>query len=380
MGLGAERSLNLVMDLQGQIHLAEENLLAIKAYSRHTGRKVLFLLILVGALVGSILFSTALGAAGISVKDVGRAILSHWGLKTFPENELAETVVWQLRLPRIFLAVLTGMSLAGAGAVMQGVLRNPLVSPYTLGLSSGAAFGAAMVIVLGTGLLGGSYLTLSKWLIVTNAFVFGALTMVFAYLLAALKGLAPEVLVLGGVAVGYLFQAGVSLLKYISNHEALRELVVWLMGGFWGANWQTVGVLAPIVLGSILGLLYFAWDLNVLGAGEEVAANLGVNVRRVRFFTLGLSTLVASAAVAFTGIIGFIGLVSPHICRLLIGNDNRFLIPSSCLMGAVLLLLSDTLARTIIAPTELPVGIITAFIGAPFFIYLLVKKKRQWWG
>ncbi|SMB91226.1 iron complex transport system permease protein [Thermanaeromonas toyohensis ToBE] len=370
------------MDLLGQVHgLAEENLLAIrKAYSRHTGRKVFFLIILLGVLVGSILFSTALGAAGISVRDVGRAILSHWGLKTFPENELAETVVWQLRLPRAFLAVLTGMSLAGAGAVMQGVLRNPLVSPYTLGLSSGAAFGAAMAIVLGTGLLGGSYLTLSKWLIVTNAFIFGALTMVLAFCLAALKGLAPEVLVLGGVAVGYLFQAGVSLLKYISNHEALRELVVWLMGGFWGANWQTVGVLAPIVLGSILGLLYFAWDLNVLGAGEEVAANLGVNVKRVRFFTLGLSTLVASAAVAFTGIIGFIGLVSPHICRLLIGSDNRFLIPSSCLMGAVLLLLSDTLARTIIAPTELPVGIITAFIGAPFFIYLLVKKKRQWWG
>lgn len=360
---------------------AQKNLPAVKAaYSRYIGRKVLLLIVLLGVLLLGILYSTAVGAAGISGRDVIGAILSHWGLKVFPASELAETVVWQLRLPRIFLAVLTGMSLAGAGAVMQGVLRNPLVSPYTLGLSSGAAFGAAMAIVLGTGLLGSSYLVLSKWLIVTNAFIFGAFTMVLAYLLATFKGLAPEVLVLGGVAIGYLFQAGVSLLKYISNHEALRELVVWLMGGFWGANWQTVGLVAPIVFGSIGGLLYFAWDLNVLGAGEEVAANLGVNVSRVRLFTLGLSTLVASAAVAFTGIIGFIGLVSPHICRMLIGSDNRFLIPSSCLMGAVLLLLSDTLARTVIAPTELPVGIITALMGSPFFIYLLIKKKRQWWG
>lgn len=370
--------MSILAELEGFL---EKDITATKSvYSRHTGRKVFFLLSLVGVLLLGVLFSVAVGAAGISIRDVLGAILSHLGLKAFPTTDLAETVVWQLRLPRIVLAVLTGISLAGAGAVMQGVLRNPLVSPYTLGLSSGAAFGAALAIVLGTGVLGSSYLVLSKWLIVGNAFIFGALTMVLAYLLATFKGLAPEVLVLGGVAIGYLFQAGVSLLKYISNHEALRELVVWLMGGFWGASWEAVTILFPIVLLSVGGLLSFAWDLNVLGAGEEVAANLGVNVRRVRLLTLGFATLVASAAVAFTGIIGFIGLVSPHICRMIIGSDNRFLIPASCLMGAVLLLLSDTLARTIIAPVELPVGIITAFMGSPFFIYLLIRKRRQWWG
>lgn len=350
------------------------------AYSRHIGRKLLFLIVLFCLTVAVMLGSTATGAAGISVGDVVRVILSRLGAGILPQNELAETVVWQIRLPRIFLATITGISLAGAGAVMQGVLRNPLVSPYTMGLSSGAAFGAALAIVLGTGLVGGSYLEVSRWLIVINAFFFGVLTMVLAYLLATIKGAAPEVLVLGGVAIGYLFQAGVSLLKYISNNEALKELVVWLMGGFWGADWKTVTLLAPLVFACTAGLIYFAWDLNVLGAGEEVAANLGVNVNRVRLCTLGLATLMASAAVAFSGVIGFIGLVSPHICRMLIGSDNRFLIPCSCLMGAVLLLLSDTLARTVIAPTELPVGVITAFVGAPFFIYLLVKKKRQWWG
>ncbi|SHF26791.1 iron complex transport system permease protein [Desulfofundulus australicus DSM 11792] len=354
---------------------------AIKtAYSRHIGRKILLVGVLLGLTGATALVATAVGAAGISVADVWRVILSHLGVPVILENDLAETVVWEIRLPRILLATITGMSLAGAGAVMQGVLRNPLVSPYTMGLSSGAAFGAALAIVLGTGLVGGNYLDVSRWLIVTNAFIFGGLTTLLAFSLARFKGMAPETLVLGGVAVGYLFQAGVSLLKYISNNEALKELVVWLMGGFWGADWQTVMLLTPVVLFCMAGLLLYAWDLNVLGAGEEVAASLGIKVGRLRVYTLTLATLAAAATVAFTGIIGFVCLVGPHICRMLVGSDNRFLIPCSCLMGAVLLLLADTLARTIIAPAEIPVGIITALMGSPFFIYLLIKKKRQWWG
>lgn len=361
--------------------IQEVNVAAIKAtYARHTGRKALLVVVLLGLTGATALVATAVGAAGISVADVWRVVLMNLGLKTAPASDLAQTVVWEIRLPRILLAAITGMSLAGAGAVMQGVLRNPLVSPYTMGLSSGAAFGAALAIVLGTGLVGGSYLDVSRWLIVTNAFIFGGLTTLLAFSLARFKGMAPETLVLGGVAIGYLFQAGVSLLKYISNNDALKELVVWLMGGFWGADWRTVGLLTPVVLACMAGLFLYAWDLNVLGAGEDVATSLGIKVGRLRVYTLTLATLAASATVAFTGIIGFICLVGPHICRMLIGSDNRFLIPCSCLVGAVLLLLADTLARTIIAPTEIPVGIITALMGSPFFIYLLVKKKRQWWG
>ncbi|ACA59728.1 transport system permease protein [Candidatus Desulforudis audaxviator MP104C] len=359
----------------------EVNVATIRAtYSRHTGRKALLVAVLLGLTGATALVATAVGAAGISVADVWRVVLAHLGIKVTPASDLAQTVVWEIRLPRILLAVIAGMALGGAGAVMQGVLRNPLVSPYTMGLSSGAAFGAALAIVLGTGLVGGNYLDVSRWLIVTNAFIFGGLTTLFAFSLARFKGMSPEILVLGGVAIGYLFQAGVSLLKYISNNDALKELVVWLMGGFWGANWQTVGLLAPVVLGCMAGLLLYAWDLNVLGAGEEVAASLGIKVGWLRVYTLTLATLAAAATVAFTGIIGFVCLVGPHICRMLVGSDNRFLIPCSCLMGAVLLLLADTLARTIIAPTELPVGIITALMGSPFFIYLLIKKRRQWWG
>ncbi|MFZ5651034.1 MAG: FecCD family ABC transporter permease [Bacillota bacterium] len=350
------------------------------AYSRHTGRKSFLVLILLVLTGGFILVSTSVGAAGLSVTDVWLVVVSRLGFPVVLVNDLADTVVWEIRLPRILLAAITGISLGGAGAVMQGVLRNPLVSPYTMGLSSGAAFGAALAIVLGTGLIGGSYLDVSRWLIVTNAFIFGGLTTLLAFSLARFKGMAPETLVLGGVAIGYLFQAGVSLLKYISNNEALKELVVWLMGGFWGASWQTVGLLAPVVLLCMAVLIIFAWDLNVLASGEEVATSQGINVGRLRIYTLTLATLAAAATVAFTGIIGFVCLVGPHICRMLVGNDNRFLIPCSCLMGAVLLLFADTLARTIIAPTEIPVGIITALMGSPFFIYLLIKKKRKWWG
>lgn len=217
-------------------------------------------------------------------------------------------------------------------------------------------------------------------MMITNAFIFGLLTMLMIYGIASLKGAAPETLILAGVALGYLFSAGVSLLKYVSSHEQLRELTVWLMGGLWGAKWEAVLILLPITVGCLIFLLRYAWDLNALSAGEEVAANLGVNVKILRRNCAIFASLLASATVAFTGIIGFIGLVSPHVCRFIIGNDNRFLIPCSCLMGALLLLAADTLSRTMVSPTEIPVGIITSLIGVPFFLYLLFKQSRRWWG
>jgi len=350
-------------------------------YARHAARKVSLLAALVLFLAAMALLATVVGAAAVSIGDVFRVIAA----RVVPAyqgsvNTLAETVVLQLRLPRILLALITGISLAGAGAVMQGILRNPLVSPYTLGMSGGASFGAALAIVLGSSFLGPYFKVAGTYLIALNAFVFGFLTILLVYGIARLKGTAPEVLILAGVALGYLFSAGVSALKYFSNNEALKELVVWLMGGMWGAAWQHVEILIPLVLACMIILMRYAWDMNALSAGEEVAVNLGVNVNRLRLICLTVSALAASATVAFTGVIGFIGLVSPHICRMLIGSDNRFLIPCSCLMGAALLLVSDTLARTIIAPTEIPVGIITSLIGVPFFLYLLLKKRKCWWS
>ncbi len=352
-----------------------------ETYQHSSAQKLAVIVVLFILLIMITLAATAIGVAGITVRDVAYVVLSKIipGMQLSTASDLAEVIVVELRLPRIFLAVLAGLSLAGAGAVKQGVLRNPLVSPFTLGISAGASLGAAIAIVLGKSILGNSYLVAGKYLIVCNAFLFGMITMLLIYGIAKVKGAIPETLILAGVALGYLFQAGVSALKYFSDNDALKDLVVWLMGGFWGANWDTVIILLPIVLICLVLLERLTWDLNALAAGEEVAMSLGVNVDRLRLVTLVLATLMASSTIAFTGIIGFIGLVSPHVCRFVVGSDNRFLLPAAALMGATLLLLADTLARIVLAPIELPVGILTSLIGAPFFLYLLLKKKRQYW-
>jgi iron complex transport system permease protein len=294
-----------------------------------------------------------------------------------PQNPQAELIVVGFRLPRIFLAILTGMSLAIAGAVMQGLLRNPLVSPFTLGLSSAASFGAAVAIVIGPGIIG-TWLFLSYDLfIVVMAFVFGWLSMLLVYGISRSRGTTQSTLILAGVVIGYIFTAGVMSLKYITNNDKLRELIVWLMGGMWGASWNAVLLLLPLCLISFILLERKAWDLNALSAGDDVAKNLGINVERLRLSGLIISTFAASCCIAFTGIIGFIGLMGPHICRMIIGNDHRYLIPCSALMGAAILLISDTVARTIMSPVEIPVGIIMYAIGGVFFLFLILRARGR---
>jgi iron complex transport system permease protein len=349
-------------------------------YMLGTSRKIALLVALSVLMFILAFLALVTGASSVGPGAVLR-VLGAYFLPAYFEKagDFAEAVIIVLRLPRILLAMITGISLAGAGAVMQGILRNPLVSPYTLGMSGGASFGAALAIVFG-GTLFGSRLIAQTFLIAANAFFFGFLTMLLVYGVARLRGTVPETLLLSGVAFGYLFSAGVSALKYVAPNEVLKDLVVWLMGGLWGANWQQVAFLIPLVLFCMAILTCFAWDLNVLAAGEEIAASLGLNVPRLRLISLIIASLAASATVAFTGAIGFIGLVAPHISRRLIGSDNRFLIPCSSLLGAIILLVSDTLARTILAPTEIPVGIITAALGVPFFLYLLLKRRKMQTG
>lgn len=294
-----------------------------------------------------------------------------------PQNPQAELIVVGFRLPRIFLSILTGMSLAIAGAVMQGLLRNPLVSPFTLGLSSAASFGAAVAIVIGPGMLG-AYLFLSyDMFIVVMAFVFGWLSMLLVYGISRSRGTTQSTLILAGVVIGYIFTAGVMSLKYITNNDKLRELIVWLMGGMWGASWNAVLLLLPLCIVSFILLERKAWDLNALSAGDDVAKNLGINVERLRLSGLMISTFAASCCIAFTGVIGFIGLMGPHICRMIIGNDHRYLIPCSALMGAAILLISDTVARTIMSPVEIPVGIIMYAIGGVFFLFLILRARGR---
>jgi iron complex transport system permease protein len=343
-------------------------------YQRMTGRKVLFISLLIVALIALAIGATSVGSSSLGFADAARVIAS----KVFPfahihTSALEGAIIWDIRLPRVILALFAGVSLAIAGSTMQGVLRNPLVSPFTLGISSGAAFGAALAIILGVGVVGGG-----SYIVILNAFVFALLTMALVYGIARIRSITPETVILAGIAVSYLFMALVSALQYIAGEHDLAAIVYWTMGSFNAASWEQVLIALPILAICIPLMVRYAWDLNVMGAGEEVASSLGVAVKRVRVITLTLATIVTATVISFTGIIGFIGLVAPHITRLIIGGDHRYLLPCSCLMGALLLLGADTLARTAL-PYEIPVGIMTSFIGVPFFVYLLTRKRREFW-
>ena len=346
------------------------------------------ILILAALLVLSMILALGIGSVFIPPGDVLLAI----GNALFPAlisaPEGAADIVLNFRMPRILLAVLTGVALATAGAVMQGLLRNPLVSPFTLGLSSAASFGAALMIVLGPAVFGaffagsavffGFEFTTKSLLLILSAFLFGWLSVIIVYLISRVRQTSQAVMVLAGVVIGYLFQAGLLALKYVSNDDALREIVTWMMGGMWGATWQTVCILTPVVLLCFFLIERRAWDLNTLSSGDDVARNLGINVDRFRITGLLIVSFAASACLAFTGIIGFVGLMAPHICRMLIGNDYRYLLPASALMGALILLISDTVARVILAPVEIPVGVIMYVLGGIFFLFLITKGHGRY--
>ncbi len=328
-------------------------------------RKVLLIGLTAVLLVAAALLSLLLGAYSLTLAEVFVVFLPGGEEATLPA-----TIVREIRLPRILLAVAVGAALAVAGAVFQGCFRNPLVEPYILGVSSGAAFGAALGIVLPQFFLS----------IQLSAFLFGALAVFAAYRLARVRGETPLVtLILAGVIIGSLGTALVSILKYLSDDTALREIVFWYMGGFYYAGWRDVAVIAPAVLLGLLLLWSQAWKLNVLSMGEEEALALGVDPERHKLWLVALATLITALSVSAVGIIAWVGLMMPHAARLLLGPDHRFLLPMAALMGAVYLLGCDTLARTL-TDAEIPVSIITSITGAPYLLFLLRSKGKALFG
>jgi len=278
-------------------------------------------------------------------------------------------IISQIRLPRVLLGLLVGCALAISGGAMQGLFRNPLASPYVLGIASGASTGASLVIFLN--LHGVVFLPL-------GAFIGGSLAVGIVYQLARQRDRKTSVytLILAGVAVGALFSAITSFLIFLSaGTDRMTDVIFWTMGGLGRASWTYLCVLAPIVaLGSLL-LIGFSRDLNALAMGEEGAFHLGINPEKSKRIMLGVATFLTSSAVGFAGTIGFVGLIIPHIMRLIMGPDHRFLLPATAVAGAIFLVWADMVARTVVRPVELPVGIITAFLGAPFFLYLLKTRK-----
>ncbi len=342
-------------------------------YQKFTGKKALLLALLVAGILTLSGIAATLGSANISVLDVYSAILAKLFPGYFRATWFSDTIVWGLRLHRILMAVVGGMGLAIAGAVMQGILKNPLASPFTLGISSAASFGAALAIVMGAGFAGG------EWLIIGNAFVFTLLASGAVYGLAKYRGITPETMILAGIAIMYLFSAMTSFLQYVGKAEQVQEVVFWMMGSLGRSSWEKVWIVTAVIALCTPYLLLKSWDINAMGAGDETAKSLGVNVERTRVISMMLASLITAAVICFTGTIGFIGLISPHIARMVFGGDHRFLLPASALVGALLLLGADTVARTILAPVILPVGIMTAFLGVPFFVYLFMRRKKEFW-
>ena len=282
-----------------------------------------------------------------------------------------KTIIMDIRLPRILLAALVGCALAVSGVVMQGIFRNPMADPFIIGLSSGAAVGASISILMGLSISIGIYST--PFL----AFVGAGLTIFGVYFIARSRGkVKVETLLLTGIAIGSFLTAVTSFLMYMAN-EQFRFLFFWLLGGLNKASWNTLAIAFSLILLGVIIIQFFARDLNAMVLGEEPAMHLGIDTGSVKKILLIFSSLVAGTAVAFTGIIGFVGLITPHIMRILVGPNHRILLPASALAGAIFLIWSDTIARTILSPTEIPVGIITAFCGAPFFVYLLQKSKKR---
>ncbi len=286
-------------------------------------------------------------------------------------TDIENRVVWQLRFPRVVMAMFVGAGLAVSGVAMQGLFRNPMASPFILGLSSGAAFGAALAMVFGITLLPG-YLAIPSM-----AFAFCLLTLFIVYNIARVGGRVPvETLLLAGIAVGAFFSALVNLMTYLAGEE-LQGIVFWMMGDLTQFGWENIYIVIPMVLIGATIVMYYSRDLNAMMLGDNHAQNLGIEVAKVRIHLLVACAMATAAAVAFVGIIGFVGLVIPHVMRLIVGPDHRILVPTSIFAGAIFLILADVLARWVLAPQVLPIGIITALIGAPYFVYLLRRRRKE---
>jgi iron complex transport system permease protein len=342
-------------------------------YRRLVARRVAVILALTAALVALTFLALCAGAASFGWREALRAVLAGPWAKA-GAGSLSQTVVWQLRMPRICMGILGGGALGLAGAMMQGLLRNPLASPFTLGVASASGFGAALAITFGIGSVGWG-----QWLIVGNAFLFALLASGVVFVLAQWRGMSKETMILAGVATMYLFSALTSLLQYMGGMEQVNSVVFWLLGSLERATWLRCGLVAVVALVTFPWMYSLSWDLNVMGSGDEAARSLGVSVKRVRMTGMFLASLATAGVICFSGTIGFIGLVAPHISRMLVGVDHRFHLPASLLTGSVLLVAADLAARTVLVPHVLPLGIMTSCVGVPFFFYLVVRHRKEMW-
>lgn len=323
------------------------------------------------------LFAIVSGSMELSFKEVLQTLAG----KSDAQNEL---VVFSVRLPRIAASLLVGAALAVCGAVMQCVLQNPLASASTLGVSQGAGFGAALgIVVFGGGVVSSGSANVAieinnPYIVTLSAFFFGSLsTLVILLLFRFKRDLGAGGLILAGVALSSLFTGGSTLLQYFADETQLGAVVFWTFGNLGSASWTEIAIIGAVFAAAFAYFMFNRWNYNAMCSGQETAKSLGVNTTVVMLLSMAIASLTAAVSVAFVGIINFIGLVAPHIMRKFVGDDYRFLIPASAVAGGLLLLTADTFGRLIIAPVILPVGAITSFLGAPLFLWLLMRGDRR---
>lgn len=333
-------------------------------YKQIIAKRVFWLVVLLLAIITSLLVDLSLGSSGLGFTDLISIIFN---AESAPKTQ--QIIIWDIRLPQSLMAILVGAALGLAGAEMQTVLNNPLASPFTLGVSHAAAFGAALGFVLNIGIPG----VHPKWIVAGNAFIFALLATMLLDVLARWRQANTNVIVLFGIAIGFTFSALVALLQYIATAEALQALVFWTLGSMSRADWQNISILALALAVAFPFSMLAAWKLTALRLGEDRAASFGINIKRLRLASLFRISVLSGLAVAFVGTIGFIGLVGPHIARMLFGEDHRFYLPASALAGALILSLASVVSKNMIPGVLIPVGIITSLIGIPFFLAIIFR-------
>ncbi|MET4696500.1 FecCD family ABC transporter permease [Endozoicomonas lisbonensis] len=326
----------------------------------------------------TMIFSVGTGPVSIPAGDIISLLLERLGFIHSDLPEHTRLIVESIRLPRTLLGVLVGSSLAIGGAAMQGLFRNPLADPSIIGVASGAALGAAIAIVLGGVLLSDFPALIQNYSVSLLAFIGSCLTTLVVYKMGTTSnGTSVATMLLAGVAITALAGAGLGVLTYISDDATLRNLTFWQMGSIAGATWNSVMICLSLLAPVVLLLCRYGSVLNAMLLGESEARHLGINVQKAKLILILLTALVVGVSVSVAGVIGFVGLVVPHLIRLMVGPDHRVLLPASAMLGGTLLLLADMVARVIVSPAELPIGIVTALMGAPFFISLLWQQRKR---
>ena len=329
-------------------------------------------LILIFLLIGGMLLAVTMGYIKIPVQDVFKIIafkLTHHNLLLANLDQVFPYVIWDVRLPRIITSCIVGGGLSVAGVIFQNILINPLADPYTLGISAGAAFGASLALIFGIKVLGIYSVTLF-------AFLGAVLTLLAVIEIASYTGsFSSYALILSGIIVSAILSAGISFMKYIAG-EQVAVLIFWLMGSFVGKSWSDAAIASFFVIPGSMLCLFYSRDLNIMSLGDRTALTTGVDVRKMRLLLLTVASLITASCVSVSGIIGFVGLLIPHLMRLIVGSDAMRLIPTSFFAGAFLLMLADNFTR-IVLPSEVPIGVITAIIGGPFFCYIFMKRHSM---